>query len=134
MRNLSSKLKGGRKITTYNTTIPAGHNTSGTVPVNVYFDTAIWYSTTYSHTTSVGVSGTRTTSHITTVLVGEFPEQEYIEVLTSYDTAYSTTSSWTTSYSVDTWYPQQTYRVSEQPYEYWTDYSYSVETWRETSW
>jgi len=134
MRNLSSKLKGGRKITTYNTTIPAGHNTSGTVPVNVYYDTTIIYDTTYSQTTSFSTSGVRTTSLNTLVPAYEGGELYYFEQVTFYDTAYSTTTSWTTSYPVSTFYLQQTYRVSDQYYEYWTDYSYSVETWRETSW
>lgn len=130
MRTLGSKLRSGSKITYYNTTVPSGYTTSGTTPVNVYYDTAFHYNTTYSHSTSDG--GTRQTSHQTFVayFAEGFTQYNYYD--TFYDTAYTTT--FTTSYLVDTWYPVQTYYVSYQYYEFWTDTSYSQQTWRETSW
>lgn len=134
MRTLASKLRGGTKITYYNTVVGDGYTTSGYTPVNVYYNTAYHFNTTYSHTTTVSESGTRQTSHQTSFQWRDFPEPEWTYFDTFYDTAFSTSSSWTTSYLVDTWMPVQTYYVSYQYYEFWTDTSYSQQTWRETTW
>lgn len=144
MRTLGGKLMGGRKVTFYNTTISDGYTTSGYTPVNVYYNTAYHYNTTYSHVTS----GTTTLSRTTSVPYSRETNREtwvsslldtrttyfIVSGTSSYTTSWTSNYSYTTSYLVDTWMPVQTYYVSNQYYEFWTDTSYSQQTWRETSW
>ena len=101
-------LMGGAWITTYNTTVSAGHYTS----VPVYYNTTVTYDTLYTRSTSQN-----TVSWMS--LGGEFG---------GFYITYATT--WDISYPVSTSYQQQTYRMSNQ----WVDTSYSQQTWRETSW
>lgn len=109
-------LMGATKITTYNTTVPSGYYTAGYNSVPVYYDTAVYYDTTYSNNTSQMTI-------------------EWVDIGGEFGGFYITyETSWSTSYPVATWYPRNTVRYSDQRYCYWTDTSYSQQTWRETSW